>query len=454
MKRLILFIILSISIQVKAQKPNILVFFVDDMGFGELGCYNNKTDLITPNIDQLAENGILCSAGYVTAPQCSPSRAGILTGYYQQRFGHEANPEDQFRNTFGLDRSIRTIGDYMQSAGYKTGYVGKWDLGRMYKDNPEQRGFHYYYGAVVGARHYPPNNTGPLFIRTTRGHDSIVHETLYHTHQLTLGAQEFITNNKDHPFFLFVAYTAPHSPFEATEEAIAKNKHIEDDTRQIYAGMVTSLDDDIGKIMEQLSNNGLEENTIVFFISDNGAPGHDPTNGNNLPLRGHKGDLFEGGIRIPYIIQWKRGLPAGETYNYPVSSLDLLPTLLSVSESDIPTSLPGKNLIPFLKGTKKNDSTETLYWRWMGQRAVRAGKWKWISDPSNNIVALFDLDKDQNEEINLISENPEKAKELESLWFKWNTQNTEPKWRHPKQLEMMQKYYGNEGMTTNEIEKE
>lgn len=444
MKKLIALIVLCLSLSSYAQKPNILVFFVDDMGYSELGCYNPKTDLRTPNIDKLAENGVLCSDGYVTAPQCSPSRAGIITGYYQQRFGHEANPETRDRNTFGLDRSIRTLGDYMRVAGYKTGYVGKWDLGRKYEDNPEQRGFDYYYGAVVGARHYPPKNHGPLFNRTTRGHDTIVKETLYHTHQLTVGVQEFIDDNKDNPFFMFVSYTAPHSPFEATEESIAKNKHIANNERRTYAGMVTALDVDIGKIMQQLRRYGLEDNTLVFFISDNGAPRHGPASGNNLPLRGDKGDLFEGGIRVPYIVQWKGGgLPAGTKCHRPVSALDLLPTMLTVAGSDIPDLLPGENIIPYLKGEGQEDPKDALYWRWMGQRAVRDGDWKWISSPKKEVMGLFNLAEDQNEEKNLISTHPNKAKELEKLWQEWNSHNTEPLWRSPKQLESMRQQYGN-----------
>jgi len=448
MKQLILLAVILLTMSsAEAKKPNVLVFFVDDMGYGELGCYNSKTDLKTPNIDKLAKNGVLCTDGYVTAPQCSPSRAGIMTGYCQERFGHEANPTQKDRNTFGIERSIRSIGDYMRSAGYKTGYVGKWDLGRMYEDNPEQRGFDFYYGAVIGCRHYTPINQGPLFVRVTRGHSNLVHEDYYYTHQLTVGAQEFIQKNKKDPFFLFLAYSAPHSPYEATKESIDRNKQIDNDQRRIYGGMITMLDDDIGKIMKQLQENGIADNTLVFFISDNGAPHKGPALGNNLPLRGDKGDLFEGGIRIPYIVQWKNGnLPAGSKYKNPVSSLDLLPTILAVSGSDIPSSLPGANLIPYLKGEKKEKPTDVLCWRWMGQRAVRAGDWKWVSHPRKKVLGLFNLSDDKEENNNLIDKNPAKAAELESIWKSWNKKNTMPKWRSEQELEKMSKEYGNEGM--------
>lgn len=448
-KSLFTFAYYTLSCLIYASKPNIVVFFVDDMGYSELECYNEQTDLRTPNINKLAECGVLCTNGYVTAPQCAPSRAGILTGYYQQQFGFEANPTNEYRNTFGLDRSLRTLGDYMQVAGYKTGYVGKWDLGRKFEDNPEQRGFDYYYGAVIGARHYNPVNEGPLCERVTRGYDKLVVEEQYYTHQLTKGAQLFIEEFKNEPFFLFLSYTAPHYPFEATIESMNRNMHINDSLRRVYAGMVTSLDDDIGKIIKQLQANSIEDNTIVFFISDNGAPGdYSITEDNNLPLRAHKGSLFEGGTRVPYIVQWKNSsLPRGVKYHRPVSSLDLLPTMLAVADADIPCTLPGTNILPYLNGEKIGDPTEVLYWRWLGSRAVRVHDWKWVSDPRKNVKGLFNLANDMEEENNLINIYPEKAEELENLWRVWNRKNCKPYWYSDKAMKIMMNEYANEGLT-------
>jgi len=205
------------------KKPNMVVFFVDDMGYGELGCYGSQ-DLRTPFIDSLSDNGVRCTAGYVTAPSCGPSRAGILSGHYQQRFGYEINPEKEFRDSFGLDLNYQTIGDRMQAAGYKTGAIGKWDLGRGVDYNPINRGFDFYYGHIAGARNYWPMKKGPEHMVVSRGPGDLVKETKYLTYQLTDGALEFIDTYQDDPFFLYVAYNAPHVPFQAPEEAIARNK--------------------------------------------------------------------------------------------------------------------------------------------------------------------------------------------------------------------------------------
>ncbi len=440
-------LLLLISCTALAQKPNVLIFFVDDMGYGELGCYGSE-DLRTPQIDSLAWNGVRCTAGYVSAPQCSPSRAGLLSGNYQQRFGHEANPERGFRATFGLDRSIRTIGDYLQAAGYRTAAIGKWDLGRAAADNPVNRGFDFYYGFLTGARHYRPSNTGPAHLRTVRGPNAFVTETRYITYQLTDGALEFLETRDPKPFFLYVAYSAPHQPFEAPEEAIARNGHIEDEKRRNYAGMITALDDSVGRVLAKLRTLGLEQNTLIFFLSDNGAPLHPGfTDGNNRPLRGQKGDLFEGGIRVPFIVQWTGApLPSGTTYDCPVSALDLLPTALAAAGAERPPCLPGENILPYLEGKKPGEQpSDALYWRWMGKRAVRAGDWKWVSDPLRNVIGLFDLSSDPSERHNLIMVYPDRAAELASLWKTWNRDNEAPLW-HPKQLEALSEQYGGEGM--------
>lgn len=435
-----------------AQKPNVVLFFVDDMGYGELGCYGSK-DLRTPHIDSIAKNGVRCTAGYVTAPSCSPSRAGLLSGQYQQRFGHEINPEKEFRDTFGLNRNIKTIGDRMQAAGYKTGAIGKWDLGRQVADNPINRGFDFYYGHIAGARNYWPAKRGPEHMVVSRGPEDLVKETKYLTYQLTDGALEFIDKHQDDQFFLYVAYNAPHVPFQATNEDMARNNHIENEKRRTYAGMITGLDDSVGRIVKKLRDSGLEYSTMILFISDNGSPAQAPmcrgyTDANNLPLREGKGTLYEGGIRVPFIVQWKGGgLPTGTTYDRPVSSLDVLPTALAVAGVTPPSDLPGVNILPYLRGEKPNeDPVEALYWRYKSYRALRMGDWKWVSDPKANVTGLFNLAEDMSEQNNLIQDDPEKAAELESLWRKWNQDNVAPLWQSQSVLNMMRKAYGHEGM--------
>ena len=277
-------------------------------------------------------------------------------------------------------------------------------------------------------------------------------ETSYLTYQLTDGALEFIDTYQDDPFFLYVAYNAPHVPFEAPEEAIARISHTQSEKRRIYAGMITALDDSVGCVLKKLRDLSLEDNTMILFISDNGSPaGASNTrgylDGNNDPLRAGKGTLYEGGIRVPFIVQWKRGaLPKGTTYDRPVSSLDVLPTALAVAGATPPSKLPGVNIRPYLKGKKPDgDPVDVLYGRYKCSRAVRAGDWKWVSDPKSKVTGLFDLSKDPCEQHNLGEDHPRKATELESLWRKWNRANAAPKWQ-PTSLNRLRKLYGNEGM--------
>jgi arylsulfatase A-like enzyme len=329
-------------------------------------------------------------------------------------------------------------------------------LGRGVKFNPINRGFDFYYGHIVGARHFWPMERGPEHIVVTRGPGKRVKETKYLTYQLTDGAIEFIHTYKDDPFFLYVAYNAPHVPFEATDEDMARNSHIESEKRRTYAGMITALDDSVGRILKRLRDLELEENTLILFLSDNGSPtdaratlGY--VDANNGPLRGSKGSLYEGGIRVPYIVQWKAGgLSEGTTYDRPVSSLDVLPTALAVAGATPPADLPGLNILPYLKGDRPNrDPVEALYWRYMGYHAVRAGDWKWVSDPKENVTGLFNLSTDVGEQNNLMQKHPEKAAELKSLWRKWNLNNAAPKWQ-PTKLNRLRDLYADEGMKSIE----
>ena len=337
----------------------------------------------------------------------------------------------------------RTIADLFKSVGYATGMVGKWHNGAIdFRYHPCARGFDEFVGFRAGLMDYWDwvlDYKGTF--RRSNGR--------YLTDVFSDEAVHFIDRHHKEPFLLYVAYNAPHWPFEAPEEDIARNSHIANEKRRVYAGMITALDDAVGGLVSRLKEYRIEENTMIFFISDNGAP-HYPeyTTGNNLPLRGKKGDLFEGGIRIPYIVQWKDGgLPAGTFYNRSVSSLDVLPTALAAAGKEIPASLTGANILPFLQGYEEGkDPTGVLYWRWMGQRAVRKGDWKWISHPRHEVLGLYDLSADPGENINLIESQPDVAAEMEGLWNQWNRENITPLWRTPAQMEMMNEQYEGQGM--------
>ncbi len=452
-----LILILSVQ-QLKAKKtpqkrPNIIVFFVDDMGIGELGCYK-KSDLRTPNIDKIAERGIRCTSGYVTAPSCGPSRAGILSGIHQSRFGYEVNPEKQFRNSFGLKSDLPTLGNQLQKAGYKTGAFGKWDMGRKDKFDPLNRGFDFYYGHIIGARHYKPAPiSGKPHVVVTRGHGKKVKETKYLTYQITDGAIEFLDSYGDDPFFMYIAYNAPHVPFEAPKAAIEANKHIKDTKRRTYAGMITALDNSVARIQAKLKSLSLEENTLIMFISDHGSPVSAKScigyvDGNNAPFRGGKGNLYEGGIRVPFIVQWTGGgLKQGVTYDRPVSTLDVMPTTMKLAGLDYSEKLEGTDILPYLHGLKVGkDPTDAFYWRYKTSRAVRQGDWKWIVDAKSKEKSLFNLAQDKEEKNNLIESNPEKSLALESLWEEWNKKNVAPSWQKPAIINKMKKEYKNDGM--------
>jgi arylsulfatase A-like enzyme len=267
-------------------------------------------------IDSLAAGGVRCTSGYVSCPVCSPTRAGLMTGRYQQRFGHEFNPGQARRSsvTFGLPLDQKTVADYLKSAGYVTGMVGKWHLGFEEAYLPPRRGFEEFFGFPGGAHSYvdadiAPNN--PILRGTQK-----VDEQEYLTDAFTREALAFIDRHAKEPFFLYLPYNAVHTPLQAPDKYLDRFKGIADEKRRKHAAMVSALDDGVGAVPDKLRAEGLEENTLVFFISDNGGPTA-ATTASNAPLSGFKGQLLEGGIRVPYILQWKGRLPTGKTYDRP-----------------------------------------------------------------------------------------------------------------------------------------
>ena len=304
--------------------PNIVVILADDLGYGDVS-FNGCPDYITPNIDAFAGNGVRCSNGYVTHPFCSPSRAALITGRYQQRFGHENQPDDG-----GLPLGELLLPQILKPAGYVCGAIGKWHLGARSGYRPVQRGFDEFYGFLGSQSEY---FNAPLFRDDTR-----VTEAEYLDGRAYPGGGLVYQSPRGTAVFLYLAYSAPHGPYEAPQSYLDRVASISDPGRRTYAAMVTALDDGVGNVLQALRANSLTANTLVFFLSDNGAPINAFTR--NLPLRGGKMDTLEGGIRIPFAIQWTGHLPAHVVYDQPVSSLDIVATVARAAGVSLPSDRP------------------------------------------------------------------------------------------------------------------
>jgi arylsulfatase A-like enzyme len=413
------------------------------MGYGDAG-FNGCTDIPTPCIDSIAKNGVRFSAGYVTAPQCSPSRSGLLSGRYQNRFGSEHNLEIDKK---GIPLGVKLFGDYLHMAGYRTGMVGKWHLGTMEGCHPLERGFDSFYGFLGGASQYFPLKNAKTILHIFDGREP-QQVSKYLTEVFGDQAIRFIESSEGKPFGLYLAFNAPHTPLQAPESYLAKFSHITDPKRKIYAAMVSSMDDTIGRVLDCLKQRGLEEKTLVVFLSDNGGPTF--YNGSsNGPLRGVKGDTLEGGIRVPFALQWKGTVPSGQTIDAPVSSLDLLPTAMAVAGTPPPAdaAFDGINLIPMLTG-KAAPSPRTLTWRFPfgvpDQQiwAIRQGdfklvKWNVLLEGSKRSketrTGLFRLSDDIAESNDLSAAQPEKRQQLQKIYDDWNaTLPPPPEWPSPK----------------------
>lgn len=415
------------------RKPNVIVILSDDHGYGAIGCQGCR-DIPTPNIDSIARNGVRCTNGYVTCPVCSPTRAGLLTGRYQQRFGHEDNPGPPgvSAKDFGLPSDEKTVADYMKAQGYATGMVGKWHLGHKPECNPTKRGFDEFFGFLTGAHSYtnPGVGTAEPILRGTEEVD----EKEYLTDAFGREAISFIDRHKEKPFFLYLAFNAVHAPLQAAKRYEDEFTQFKNPDKRKYAAMLTAMDEQIGRVLAKVREAGLEEDTLIFFLGDNGGyrlAGFAP----NAPLSGFKGDTFEGGVRIPFIVQWKGKLPAGKTYDKPVISLDVLPTAVTVAGGKPGANVDGVNILPFLKGEEKGVPHDRLFWRWIDKYGARVGDWKLVQNGDGKEL-LFNLADDIGETTDLSAANPDKLKQLKAAYKDWDTKNIPPKWldgrRKPK----------------------
>jgi arylsulfatase A-like enzyme len=423
--------------------PNIVVIVADDMGYGDIGAYGG-TDIPTPNIDALAAGGIRFTDAYVSGPYCSPTRAGLLTGRYPQRFGHEFNIGMMpAHRDVGLPLDQATMADRLKAAGYRTALFGKWHLGTAQPFFPTRRGFDEFFGFLTGAHSYigASAQMNPIF-----DGNEIVRTIPYLTDTLASRAVDFIQRNGSQPFFLYLAFNAVHGPLQATEKYLARVSRIANPQRRTYAAMLSAMDDGIGRTLEALRAEHLEEQTLIFFFSDNGGPQDSDWNGSsNRPLRGDKATTWEGGIRVPFVMRWKGRLPEGRTDGRPIIQLDVLPTALAAAgvAAQPDWHLDGVDLLPFLTGAASGAPHDALYWRLGSLMAIRMGDWKLVKvvqggasdDPAKLTLEgaeLFNVRSDVSERDNLATRHPDRAKDLADAWQRWNRGLAPPGWPPPQ----------------------
>lgn len=416
-----------------ADKPNIIVIVSDDAGYNEFSMNGGNPLFPTPRIDSIAVNGVRFTNGYVSGTVCSPTRAGLLTGRYQNRFGHEFNFPPVYSEENGLSLTETTIADVLKSADYRTIALGKWHLGYAPKFHPLERGFTDYYGFLQGARSYFPLKQPTILNRLLRDREPVAETFDYMTDELGRAAAEFISQTKDKPFFMYLAYNATHGPNEATEEDLASVEG--GGGNETHRAMTLALDRSVGLVLDELQKHALTNNTLVFFVNDNGGvSGHD-----NTPLRGFKGSTWEGGIRIPFAIQWPAVLPKGKVLDAPVITLDIFPTALAAAgiQKSPGQPLDGVNLLPLMLGETKEPPHPTLFWKNGNKWAVRDGDLKAVFGNSEGPgkkgkpaaeIALFDLAHDRKEEKNVASSRAEDVARLEKLYMDWKKDFPKPTW--------------------------
>lgn len=430
-------------------RPNFLFIVADDLGYADLGFTGSKI-LDTPNLDRLASQGVIFENGYVTHPYCGPSRAGLVTGRHQARFGMEINlTYSPFDLHQGLPLDEKTFADRLRPAGYRTGVIGKWHLGASEPYHPNNRGFDYFHGFLSGGHDYFPHmvSTHPKLLlpggaphyshnegctqpllrdKNAAGFDE------YLTTALSKDAARFIKDSSQ-PFCLYLAYNAPHSPLQAPRELVQKYNRLEENVlRATYLAMIDSMDQGIGLVLLALEESGRLDNTLIFFLSDNGGvhakPGHEnETWADNSPFRDGKGSMREGGNHVPFIAHWPEGFPAGIAYPQPVSSLDLTATAVALAGGDTSGKpLDGVNLEPYVNGSKKGAPHETLFWRLnngIGWCVRTPGAKLLLASNGSTGPEMYDMANDPYEKNNIIDKHPEQRQRLASLWNRWNARN-------------------------------
>jgi arylsulfatase A-like enzyme len=413
------------------EPPNILLIVVDDMGYGDLGITGSK-QVSTPHIDALFRSGVRFSDGYVTSAVCAPSRAGLMTGQFQNRFGFDHNIGD---GTSGLLRpqdaalplDQKTMADHLKQAGYQTGLIGKWHLGAAVPEQrPNRRGFDYFFGMLDGNHGYFPEAANNKLSRNEGPVSTI--DVPYLTDWFTQEAQQFISRSKDQPWFVYLSYNTPHTPMQAKPEDQAKFAHVSGKRRQTYLAMQHCLDENIGKLTAHLKQTGEYDNTLIVFLSDNGGP-VDENGSINAPFRGRKSIFYEGGLRVPFAMSWPARIKPGGVFSHPVVSVDLLPTFLAAAgaagHGEIVTD--GVDLLPFVNGSKKDERPhQTICWR-MGLQsaAIRHEDWKLLM-PEAAMPELYNLAFDPSEQNNLFLNHPDRAGDMLDRYAQWSQTVAQP----------------------------
>jgi len=417
--------------QEDARPPNVVVILVDDLGYVDLS-FLGSPDMRTPRIDSLARDGTYFTSAYATCAVCSPSRAALLTGRYQQRFGHEFNLPHRPNRGWGLPNSEVTLAKALGSQGYETIAVGKWHLGLSDNFHPLELGFDHFYGFLLGGRSYRPlpDGKGRQYKRMQRDREPVEQEDFsYLTDELGEEAAEYIEQFKDDPFFLYLSFSAVHGPLQAPGSRAPSGEDAEE-TRSTLVEMTASLDRAVGRVLDALDEHELVENTMVFFLSDHGGAWVNESD--NGPLRGEKGTYFEGGVRIPYILRWPGVAPAGERFDGTVSTLDLVPTALGAA--GLQSELDGVDLRPYLAGEREGSPHDVLYWRFGDLWGIRQNEWKVVQEEEGEPM-LFHLGRDLAETTDLAAEEPEQLAQLLRTWEAWSATMRPGRWRKYTTLE-------------------
>ena len=427
-----------------ARQPNIVLLFADDAGYADFG-FHGSSAIPTPNLDELARTGVLFSQAYVSDPTCGPSRAGLITGRYQQRFGFEENNVPGYMSAnsaemgdeMGLPVDEITMADRLKSLGYATAVFGKWHLGHGDRFHPLARGFDEFVGFRGGARSYfayPNGQADRPENRLERGFGEYREPDGYLTDVLADEAVAFIERNADQPFFVFLSFNAVHEPMDAAESDLALFPELGGLRKQL-AAMTVAMDRASGKVLDRIEALGLSDNTIVVFTNDNGGP-TDRNGSNNYPFAGTKSNHLEGGIRVPFLMRWPARLDAGDVYAEPVSTLDLLPTFHAAAGGDVASlgNIDGVDLLPFVRGEADGRPHQTLFWKKDVRAAVRDGDWKLIRF-ADRPSELYNLIEDPAEQDNLAADHPELVAELFRKIFAWEQTLQRSRWTLKREYE-------------------